>query len=1090
MATILIVFIMFGTAFLGLAAEPGEDSRGEGDRSTPIDGFHKDEFNTAGNVTLYEDATVEDGEMTIDRVLVRDEFDRGQIPPWQAVEGTPRLVGQTLETNGTENDTCTAGLNIDLHDLQIDFEVAPGIMMARGPVIGLRGSSEDHVVFWYNAFESWIGIGNITGLEWNLHQSMALTLIEDEWVNARIVVDGDELTFTLGAVTVFTTMSLTGNFTSLELGSQFFESSAWDNVTISKIGGSGWAVTDPVDLPTDTDWDILTVNKITPVGTSVTFTILDGATGQPIPGLEDVTKAQMSVSGLIDPINNTSIQLKLIMSADGTDEPLVNSWKISWLGDPPMFIKPIPDLTVDEDNPPAEGLLDLREHFVDRFTDSDNLTFSPSYVSDALHAKPVIDGYMLNFELPTKDWHGSVTYKISCSDGTLSVETPVEATVIVSPVDDPPLMRPVSRINMLEDTVYILDLTSYLEDVDTAVEKLTIRALSPHVQVLGRELRIFYSTGGVNEQIELEISDHHNAVAAFIEVEVTEVDDAPVFEPIKDVKMIEDDERTIDIEDLISDEDTIFEELTITILDADEFVSIDGTEITLFYPTGGGEFVYTVQVSDASSTVTQNLTVEVTDVNDNPKIASVGDLIPVDGEISVNVTEGNELRVPITVEDEESTSFQFTLVSEFDGVRVYGGEFIVETKIGEIGEYELQILVSDGGASDMLIVHLEILNRNDAPRDVAITSPENGSSIKQSESVQLRAYAIDPDIIFGDVLTFQWSSDIDGDLGSGRNKEVQNLSLGIHKIILHVSDGQITNETWVRLTVKEDGGGGNGGKNGPGKNGDDGGGISTGLAIGVIAALVVVGGLLFFMSKRKSSWEENPYETSGGPLPVLEETKEVKAKPAPAPKVVATEAAGTTEEAEPAEAEEPGPLPELESEPELEPEPEVEPEPEPEPAPEIPEVPYAIAHTPEPDKEVGQIVMEAHLLEKPVISAEEKVMDELKRTYQNAIGTLPFGIPSSELASRSWVDLASALATGEKRTLDDGREVTDIDGRWYYSDPEDVRTLLKEHVDEGSSKQADADSDMAERLEKLEERFSKGEISEVLYERLKKKYGG
>ncbi|MCK4969060.1 MAG: hypothetical protein KAS77_00980, partial [Thermoplasmata archaeon] len=99
-----------------------------------------------------------------------------------------------------------------------------------------------------------------------------------------------------------------------------------------------------------------------------------------------------------------------------------------------------------------------------------------------------------------------------------------------------------------------------------------------------------------------------------------------------------------------------------------------------------------------------------------------------------------------------------------------------------------------------------------------------------------------------------------------------------------------------------------------------------------------------------------------------------------------------------------------------------------------------------------------------------------------------------ELADRDWVDLADALATGEKKTVDGGLEVTDIDGRWYYSDPDDTGTFLKEHEaepkEEPAADKEEPPADKAKLLAMLEERFIMGEISEDTYKELKKKYGG
>jgi hypothetical protein len=133
--------------------------------------------------------------------------------------------------------------------------------------------------------------------------------------------------------------------------------------------------------------------------------------------------------------------------------------------------------------------------------------------------------------------------------------------------------------------------------------------------------------------------------------------------------------------------------------------------------------------------------------------------------------------------------------------------------------------------------------------------------------------------------------------------------------------------------------------------------------------------------------------------------------------------------------------------------------------------------------------------EVPEVDPEELRISNLKRKYQNAIGHLPYGIPSPELKGRDWVSLAAALATGKKRTTPEGHELTEIDGRWYHSDPEDSGTFLKEHgarrtVDDGRSAKVEVTTDREQLLSKLEERMIMGEISEESYKDLKRKLGG
>jgi len=87
--------------------------------------------------------------------------------------------------------------------------------------------------------------------------------------------------------------------------------------------------------------------------------------------------------------------------------------------------------------------------------------------------------------------------------------------------------------------------------------------------------------------------------------------------------------------------------------------------------------------------------------------------------------------------------------------------------------------------------------------------------------------------------------------------------------------------------------------------------------------------------------------------------------------------------------------------------------------------------------------------------------------------------------------LAAALATGEKKTVPDGREVTLIGGRWYFSDVKDASSFLTEH---GAKPKAEAKKatvptmDRATIMTKLEERLAMGEISEETYDKLRKKY--
>ncbi|MGA1822067.1 MAG: NosD domain-containing protein [Thermoplasmatota archaeon] len=106
----------------------------------------------------------------------------------------------------------------------------------------------------------------------------------------------------------------------------------------------------------------------------------------------------------------------------------------------------------------------------------------------------------------------------------------------------------------------------------------------------------------------------------------------------------------------------------------------------------------------------------------------------------------------------------------------------------------VQLLVSDGEASVPFYIGVFVEARPDAPRDVKIINPINGSTQTPGQVHKLQGYAYDPDR--GDYLTVSWSSDRDGILtppvviGSLNNLFTNHvlLSPGIHVIMLAVWD--------------------------------------------------------------------------------------------------------------------------------------------------------------------------------------------------------------------------------------------------------------------------------------------------------------
>ncbi|MGA1821630.1 MAG: pectinesterase family protein [Thermoplasmatota archaeon] len=82
-------------------------------------------------------------------------------------------------------------------------------------------------------------------------------------------------------------------------------------------------------------------------------------------------------------------------------------------------------------------------------------------------------------------------------------------------------------------------------------------------------------------------------------------------------------------------------------------------------------------------------------------------------------------------------------------------------------------------------VMIDVIPVNDAPTDLRIEIPSD--PVTEGEIFAINGSAYDPDIPFGDLLTYSWSSNLSGFLGSSPTIYV-NLTAGYHLITMNVSD--------------------------------------------------------------------------------------------------------------------------------------------------------------------------------------------------------------------------------------------------------------------------------------------------------------
>jgi hypothetical protein len=483
-----------------------------------------------------------------------------------------------------------------------------------------------------------------------------------------------------------------------------------------------------------------------------------------------------------------------------------------------------------------------------------------------------------------------------------------------------------------------------------------------------------------------------------------------------------------------------------------------------------GEEILTFIASDGEFNATQTVTVLVMSVNDIPSIATVDGNPVTSDTITYTIKQGELLEIRFALADVEGDEVIATVNSSAVTLDEVARLITFQADNDAVGTLRFGLRIYDVVSTDekvSLNFIIVIENENDEMDDPWITSPTVGETFKVNQSFSLVGRCDDPDIQWGQVLNYTWESNISGILGYGSSLTVRIMEPGIHRITLTVRDPDFAKTVSVDVVIKplEDVT-----PPPPPDGNDEPASINWVLWIGLVAVLGVVGAAFYVLSTKRRTEEAEAADEEEYKREHMERAHE------------AVKAAAEYLEAGREEAE----VPAEEAYEEIEIQTDA-----------IPSTGLSMeAHKTEAaTAETEKLWAGISETEESEEEREALRLENLKRSYQNAIGRLPYGIPSKELADRDWVDLANALATGEKETLPDGQETTEIDGRWYYSDVKDTGTFLKEHgakpkMEEVKKEEAAPAADKTELLAKLEERFIMGEISEKAYNELKKKYGG
>ncbi len=151
---------------------------------------------------------------------------------------------------------------------------------------------------------------------------------------------------------------------------------------------------------------------------------------------------------------------------------------------------------------------------------------------------------------------------------------------------------------------------------------------------------------------------------------------------------------------------------------------------------------------------------------------------PVDGSIFL---EGTTIPFNSIANDVDGSIADYEWTSDLDGPLGNSSNFEKTLSTGT-HIISLTVIDSDGKVAK---ANIKISVVSNLPPTASINSPEDGSVFTNGSSITLSGSGADSD---GSIVAYRWVSDKDGDLSTNSSFSISSLSLGLHSIILTVTD--------------------------------------------------------------------------------------------------------------------------------------------------------------------------------------------------------------------------------------------------------------------------------------------------------------
>jgi len=474
----------------------------------------------------------------------------------------------------------------------------------------------------------------------------------------------------------------------------------------------------------------------------------------------------------------------------------------------PPWCKGIPDTFTLEEDTPVARLVNLSRYFED---DQPNIRYEVTYEEDSklLDASVGADSQSLDFKLPTRNWWGTMGFRVTATDPE---EKPISREsntfhVTVNPVNDPPVLNFISKQVATQDKPFRL--VASAKDPDCELDPTEKVKLADNCSLFD----IDPSTGVINftprqDQVGtyyVQVTATDNAGARDSKnftLEVLDAQDPPAISPIPDQTAVQDQPFSLKV--TATDPDIAYGDGLTFSDDSPLFQIAPDTGVIQFVPTMKELGVHRVSITVTDhGQMTARRTFNLTVYN------QIGNFDrPPSAERVENQTTMEGARVSFEVKAWDADGGDVLTFSDDSPV------FDIDPATGKVdftpdrddaGKHWVTITVRDQDGMSANISFWLTIEKVNHPPQVSAVMPEDGTSVLLGGSLQFTANASDPD---GDELNYTW---MDGPtvVGYGPSVNIEFKELATYLITLTVSDGllSVDNETMVIVEMQKTGGG-------------------------------------------------------------------------------------------------------------------------------------------------------------------------------------------------------------------------------------------------------------------------------------------